>query len=224
MNKAIPRVLAVCGPGGPELSCQADGQWPLQHLCKAFGHQVAIYPVGNLNELTRTIRFLGAVAHLPKYRAGPLVLHVSIGGDSRGMEVGLDKAPWNKLTLTLSKLLIDLESYPEPIVLVLAARGAGETEFSGLLPQPCDSATRFPRHHFLIVEQADRWVDTMVFWSLFYGEVAEIDFTLQTLKGLPNLRRLDSRLQQLKFGKLSYFGAPVAPGSIRATGGCANSS
>ena len=213
VNKAIPRILAVCGPQSPELSSQADGQSPLGHLCKAFGHRVAAYAVGNLDELTRSIGFLGAIAYLPGQQPGPLVVHISVDGDSGGMEIGPDKAPWNRLTETLSKLFVDLESYADPIVLVLATRGAGETEFSGVLTQRGDPTTPFPRHRFRIVEQTPRWVDSMVLWSLFYGEVTEIDFSAHCLQGLPNLRRLDTRLQQLGLGSFSYFGTPTAPPS-----------
>ena len=80
MIKAIPSVLAMGGPGCPELSNNSDGRAPLEHICKIFGYQVATYTVGNLNEFHRTIKFIGAIAHLSDRGEHPLVVHISFDG------------------------------------------------------------------------------------------------------------------------------------------------
>ena len=211
MIKAIPSVLAMGGPGCPELSNNSDGRAPLEHICKIFGYQVATYTVGNLNEFHRTIKFIGAIAHLSDRGEHPLVVHISFDGDLDAIEIGPDRANWKQLTPMISELFGDLESYPGPVVLVLAARGAAKTQLTGLLQQQVDAAAHLPRHVFLFVERVPRWIDTILAWSLFYAEATEIDFTAHSVVDLPGVRRLHLRLRRLGLGKPLYFGRCVAP-------------
>ena len=109
------------------------GKRPLEHVCRLFGYRVAIYPVGNLNELRRTIKFIGAITRLPEFDGDPLLVHISVDGDLDGMEIGPHRATWEQLTLMISGLFGDLDSYSGPVVLVLSAPGPSAEELTGLL-------------------------------------------------------------------------------------------
>lgn len=210
MNGSIPRILAVCGPDRPELSGRAGGRPPLELLCKAFGFRAATYPVGSLIELTRTIGFIGNVAHLPGCEGTPLIVHVGIDGDSRGMRVGPDKAAWGRLNPMIAQLFADLESYAGPFVLVLAAAGASDTDLAGALDRHRESAAGHPRHLFATVASNSSRDDAMLAWSLFYAEARRIDFSARSLKDLPNLQRLQLRLQRLGLAIPSYYNDATA--------------
>ena len=219
MNNAMPRVLGVFGPDAPELSGKATGRAPLEHLCNAYGYKVDTFAAGKVEELIRTIEFLGGVARLPECQGSPLLLHISVCGDAHGMSVGPDKTPWNRLTQSISGMLQSLESHKGSIVLVLAARGASATELTELLRQHGDCAPESSRHLFLTVERIPRWVDAMTVWSLFYAEASEVDFTAHSAAVQLDLQRLASRLNRLEPAGLSYFGRPDAPRSARVNGG-----
>lgn len=211
MNKAIPWVFAMGVPRNPDLSDIASEPVPLDHICRVFGYQVATYSVGNLNELNRTIKFIGAIARLPQCAASPLIVHISVDGDLHGMEIGSDRVSWDRLTLMISEMFADLESHSCPVVLVLAARGACATELNGLLRKQVDSSLHVPRHVFLFVEPQANRIDTFLAWCLFYAEATEVDFAAHSLANLPSMHRLRSRLQRLGLGEIRYFGRNPAP-------------
>lgn len=218
----MPRVLGVFGHHAPESSGKATGRAPLEHLCNAYGYKAATFAAGDLEELIRTIRYLGSAARLPECQGSPLLVHIGVCGDTDGMAVGPDKAPWNRLTESISGMLRDLESCKGPVVFVLAAGGASKTELTELFRQHGDAVAELPRHLFLTVERIPRWVDEMTVWSLFYAEAAEVDFTATSAQVQPGLRRLTSRLNRLTPAGLSYFGWPTTSCSARVHGASAD--
>lgn len=205
MNNGIPAVLAVGGDNCPEFANSRGGTATLEHICGLFGYNVSAYSVRNLDELRRTIRFVGAVGRLPQFEANPLLVHVSVNGDADGMGIGRDRAAWDKFIPMILATVRDLKACSRPITVALSAPGANEEHLAELLSRHGDSATHPPDHMFLFVDRPPRRADTVFAWTHFYGEAAEMDFTAHSIADQPNAQRLRIRLRRLGMGKFRYF-------------------
>lgn len=204
MSTGLPTVLAVGGNTRPEFASERGGLTALEHVCRSFGYKVDAYPVRNLHELRRTIRFIGAVGRLPEFEADPILLHVSANGDGDGMGIGPDRMTWDQLAPMILDTVRDLKACPRPVTLALSAPGANEPQLASLLSQPRAPA-RLPDHTFLFVDRPPRRTDAIFAWSHFYGEAREMDFTSDSVADQPNTQRLRIRMRRLGMGRFRYF-------------------
>ena len=211
----MTRVLVVGGQDHPAPANGQAGPAPLEQICKLFGYRVKAYTVGNLAEFRWTLEFLPEVVRLPEFEGDQLLVHISISGDRAGMQIGPDRATWEQLVPVLSDLFRDLAPYPEPVTLVLSARGANEEVLTGLVRRNADEVAHPPEHLFLFVDRGQRWVDTIFAWTHFFGEATDIDFRGGGAMDPARVEALCTRIRQLGLGTLRYSHWPPAPHRLR---------
>ena len=203
VNHVLPRVLAVGGATSPELSNRnRGGPAPLEQICRLFGYKAGVYTVRDLAEFRRTIKFIGKVAKLPEFDACPLLVHISVAGDSNGMQIGPDRVSWKQLTEIVADLMREFESYSRPFILVLSAQGASVSELREILLNLCDSTVSPPEKMFVFVDRIATEIDKILAWTHFYGAITAIDFTVDSLEDVRETGKFRTRLRQLGLGSI----------------------
>jgi len=205
MQTGMPVVLAAGGDDTPELATGQPGPAPLVQVGRLFGYRIAAYPARNLDELRRMIRFIGTVGRLPSFETEPVLVHVSVNGDTDGMGVGRDRAPWEQFASMIVETTQRLKTGPRPVTLALSAPGANADQLADLVSRHGNPETCPLDHMFLFVDRPRRATDAIFAWTHFYGEATEMDFTADSVEDHPNAQRLRIRMRRLGMGDLRYF-------------------
>lgn len=207
MSQTSSKVLVIEGPNALDLVEGRGERNSLEQVCKLFGHDVASFFVQDEFELHRTLTYIGAISRHPAAGTAPLFVHVSVHGNRKGISVGPDTISWEELAQMTVRMYDDLDNYLGPVVLVLSACGANEQELTDLLKAKRDQfeIVHPPEYVFVFSDKTVRWTDAVVTWTIFYSQVAGIEFDASSPKEVAKVQHLLGRLDSSEFGKLTYY-------------------
>ena len=207
MPQTTSKVLVIEGPNALDLLEGRGERNSLEQVCKLFGHDVASFFVRDKSELHRTLTYIGAISRHPGAGTDPLFVHVSVHGNREGIGVGADTVFWDELAEMTVRMYDHLDNYLGPVILVLSACGANEQELTRLLKSKSDQFEIIhpPEYVFVFTDKTVKWTDAVVTWTIFYSQVAAIEFDVSSPKQIAKIQHLLGRLDRSGFGKLTYY-------------------
>ena len=203
----LPKVLVTVVGERTEPPARAP-EISVTQVCTLLGYRARGYELRDLRDLRRMARFVPQVVRLPTFAACPLLIHIDADGDEDAMRAGPDSVTWGRFVGSVRALLRELSFRPEPNIVVLSVPDAADERLEALLRSPCRARLDGPVHAFLFARSARSHARAVFGWTRFYGEVADIDFSIGSIAESPHLQRLQRDLREQAFGTLRYFSAP----------------
>ena len=203
------RVFLLESPNALDLLEGTGETTSLSRVCKLFGHDIASFQIRDKRELCQTLMYIGSLGWRKKRGKVPIFIHFSAHGHSRGLAIGSDDVPWNKLAAmvidTFGKIYSQRKPYAGPIILVVSAcETDGQSLCKHLGAAYCKDKLEWPPEYVFVFEDTKiDWRDAVVTWTMFYREAPGINFLCANKKKA--VQELLNRVNRTGYGNLRYF-------------------
>lgn len=178
------RVAVIESPNAFDVFDERSEGEALVTSCKSIGHQASMFFVKSRREFVEVCAYLAASdpIHANRNPLGPLVLHISSHGNSKGIELGPDFVKWSELVKDVEPIFHN-KNYKGSVALSLSSCGSGSHNLHEYLVTAAstDSPTlRLPHYIFSIQALEVHWDQALLGWLLLYHKLSRISFDKQT--------------------------------------------
>ena len=203
------RVFLLESPNALDLLEGTGETTSLLQVCKLFGHDIASFLIRDERELSQTLMYIASLGWRQNPGDVPIFIHFSGHGSNKGLAVGSDDIPWQKLAAKVIKTFETIYSqdvpYLGPIILVVSACNTdGHILCKSLMSAYRKDKLEWPPEYVFVFENTKTdWRDAVVTWTMFYREAPGINFLREDKKN--DVKQVLNFVNQSGYGKLRYF-------------------